>query len=189
MAVLSISKTDLRKEAKEKLATLLGSNADFRKQKSQAVIESLITLPQFDAAQNILLYYPLDDELDLTSLIVNFSEKNWILPRAIGEGRMLLFGVDKLDNLNDSKYGIKVPPATNNLYSKDEVDMVVVPALAYDTTGFRLGRGAGYYDRLLAHFRASLREVSTVGVCLKELVLKELPVESHDIPVDILLKV
>jgi 5-formyltetrahydrofolate cyclo-ligase len=101
------------------------------------------------------------------------------MPRAIGDGIMLLFSFETFDELIDGKYGVKVPPATNHLVHKSEIDLVIVPSLMFDKRGYRLGRGGGYYDRLLTDMRAK-----TVGVCLAELMLEVLPKDEHDIAVD-----
>ena len=141
-------------------------------------------LKEFTSAKNILTYYPLKDELDINSLVISNPEKKWCLPRPIGERRMLIFAAGDLFNLQQGKYDIMVPPANNELIKASEIDLVIIPALAYDKKGFRLGRGAGYYDTLLEKLPKNCK---TVGVISKELLLDSIPTEHHDQKVDIVI--
>jgi 5-formyltetrahydrofolate cyclo-ligase len=68
-----------------------------------------------------------------------------------------------------------------DLVAPEEIDLILIPGLAFTRKGERLGRGGGYYDRFLA--RVGLRAVK-LGICFKEQLLEELPIESHDARVD-----
>ncbi len=178
MSKLLSPKSELRTLAKE-TATMLLSAPENLYEKSKNAIEQIMNLPVYQQAQTVLIYSALHDEVDLSALVELDQSKTWVLPRPIGDGIMLLFEFKSFDELVDSRYGTKAPAGTNHLVHKADVDLVIVPGLMFDKRGYRLGRGAGYYDRLLSGIRAK-----TLGVCLSELMLEVLPKEEHDIAVD-----
>ncbi len=171
-------KSELRLLARE-TATMLLSSEENLYEKTRNAIEQIQALPAYESAETIMIYSALADEIDLSVLVELDKTKRWVLPRALGDGIMLLFQFDNFEQLVDGKYGIKVPPATNHLVHKSEIDLVILPGLMFDKRGQRLGRGGGYYDRLLIDMRAK-----TVGVCLAELMIEFIPKEEHDIAVD-----
>ncbi len=171
-------KSELRLLARE-TATMLLSSVENIHEKSQRAIEEIRSLDVYQEARTILTYSPLADEIDISELIRLDPDKQWVLPRPLGDGIMLLLEFDNFDELVDGKYGLKVPLGTNHLVHKSEIDLVLVPGLMFDKRAYRLGRGAGYYDRLLSDMRAK-----SVGVCLSELLLEILPKEEYDIAVD-----
>ncbi len=176
---ISEIKQELRAKARIQLGRLLANREDFYK-RQQELIDAIELSPEFKKAHTVLLYYPLVDEFDLSSMIISNPDKRWVLPRAIGKARMLLFEAGDLFSLVDSKYGTKAPPATNKLVKVSELDMVIVPALAFNKDSYRLGRGGGYYDRLLSQIP---KKCKSVGVCFSELVWDSIPVDKHDIAV------
>jgi 5-formyltetrahydrofolate cyclo-ligase len=178
MKTQSQSKDQLRIRAKEELFRFF-SNRDKVFERQNKLINDIELNADFKKAKNVLIYHPLADEFDLSSLIISNPHKNWILPRVIGKGIMLLFEIDELHLLKDSKYG-KVPAVTNKLYKPSDIDMVIIPGLAFDRRGFRLGRGFAYYDRLLSKLN---NKAFTLGVVVKELLFDSLPVEDHDLAV------
>ena len=86
--------------------------------------------------------------------------------------------VRSLDELAPSMLGIPAPPDTAKLLAPEELDLIFVPALAYDAFGYRIGYGGGYYDRYLHDLSAY-----TVGLARERLLREILPVEPHDIAV------
>jgi 5-formyltetrahydrofolate cyclo-ligase len=172
------TKDQLRTCARQELFKFF-SNRDKVFERQNKLINDIETNVDFKKSKNVLIYYPLADEFDLSSLIISNPHKNWILPRVIGKGIMLLFEIDELHLLRDYKFG-KVPAVTNKLYNPSEVEMVIVPGLAFDKKGFRLGRGFAYYDRLLSKLN---NRAHTLGVIIKELHFDSLPIEGHDLSV------
>jgi 5-formyltetrahydrofolate cyclo-ligase len=94
---------------------------------------------------------------------------------------LLLFEVFDLQELKEARFLLKTPPATNPLVDPMDIDLVIIPALGFDTDGFRLGRGGGYYDRLIPKLSA---QAKTIGVIARELMIQKLPREPHDKAVD-----
>lgn len=166
-------KTELRKTAKELRKTL-----DI-KAISHKICEEIRALEEFKNAQNVMIFYPLKDEIDLLELLD--EEKNFFLPRMTGLN-LNVCPYKKGDKLEVKQFGVK-EPKTHPVAPKS-IDLMIVPALMIDSKNYRLGYGKGFYDRLITKTNAK-----TV-VCLpKELFIKELPIEAHDKAVDIVITV
>lgn len=162
--------------------------------------ERLLALPQFTAAGTLLVYWSVDRELDthgITAAAVA-AGKRVALPRVVrwpagseppaaapvygGGGRGLalhLFSGDPAE-LVPGPLGLLEPAAGAPAVTVAELDLVVVPGLAFDRGGWRLGYGGGYFDRLLAHVPA---RVCLVGLTFGFAILPELPRAPHDRPV------
>lgn len=173
------AKQELRKQAKAKLAEICADKEDLYARQAELIKEIELST-EFKKAKTILSYYPIEYEFDLSSMIISNPNKQWVLPRAIGGARMLLFEAGDLFDLIETRFKVKAPPATNSLFKTSEIDLVLVPGLAFSKSNQRLGRGGAYYDSLLAELKKSTK---TIGVCPKELVWDELASEDHDIKV------
>jgi 5-formyltetrahydrofolate cyclo-ligase len=86
-------------------------------------------------------------------------------------------------DLEDGAYGIKEPKGNCELFSGREKSLCILPALAFDRAGYRLGYGGGYYDRFLFRFN-----LTTVGLVYEEFLFDELPKDEHDKKASILIK-
>ena len=140
----------------------------------------LTGLAAFAVSHHILLYHALPDELDTISFLQNwYSRKNLYLPRVAGVNLELLpFHPQRLST---GAFGIEEPqpqPGEMPIDPKD-IEMIVVPGVAFDEAGHRLGRGRGYYDRLLSSTRAL-----KVGIGYDFQLIDQVPVEPHDISLD-----
>lgn len=163
------SKSDLRKKAKCIRKSL--SIAE----KSTIAIEKIRENTLYIPAKNVLIYYPLRYELNLLALLDD--EKNFYLPRVCGEN-LQICPFKKGDKLVTSSFNICEP--CSNFINPRNLDLVVVPALMADKSGFRLGYGGGFYDRFLVENNA----VKTILPIAKELIVEELPHEEFDIKID-----
>ena len=174
-------KKSLRTRVKRELRTISAAKEEFYARQNK-LISTIEMSDEFKKAKKILTYYPLEDELDISSLIISNPDKTWAIPRPIGNSIMLCFETDELYNLLSLKNGLKVPLATRNLIQPEEFDLVIVPGLAFDKKGYRLGRGGGYYDNFLTKTSKSCK---SMGVIVKELYMDQLPfIEEHDQKVD-----
>lgn len=178
--ILDKTKDQFRLEAKNILKKILLDKADFHHRQTN-LIKQIENSKEFQNAKVVLIYFPFEYEFDLTSLILSHPDKKWVLPRPIGKGITLLFQVDNLQNLKIGRYGLKVPPAISNFIHPAELDLVIMPGLAFDNQGNRLGHGFGYYDRLLEKLKP---EAVTMAVIHEKLFYEKLPVEEHDKSVD-----
>jgi 5-formyltetrahydrofolate cyclo-ligase len=123
----------------------------------------------------VVTFDPMPGEIDLTPLRRD-SAARFALTRTPSQGRAL--SVHPCDaDLEDHPFGYRQPVADSPVVPDDQIDIVLVPGLAFDHRGHRLGFGAGYYDRFLARLRPdTLRIGITDG-----LIVSELPAERHDI--------
>jgi 5-formyltetrahydrofolate cyclo-ligase len=131
-------------------------------------------------------YYPIVTELDVRPLLARFEERGvpCALPVVVGPGQPLLFRRWRpIEDVEEGDHGTWQPPVTA---AAVRPDVVLVPALAVDGSGYRLGNGGGYYDRTLAALRAA-GPIAAVGVTFAALRVERLPHAAHDQRLDWLL--
>lgn len=169
-----ISKKSLRSEIKQRKAAL--SSAE-KEQQSEAVWQYVERLNCFTSAQHILLYHSLPDELSTHSTISRWLAmgKTVYLPVVIGN-ELVIRQYNK-DFMQQGEFNIWEP--TGNDIDPLMMQLIIVPGVGYDNKGNRLGRGKGYYDRLLAHTQAP-----TIGVCYSCQYVDTIPSEPHDQVID-----
>ena len=141
---------------------------------------------QMPSARKILFFAPLPDELDVWPVLEMSLALgvNCALPFFDGEKKS--YGAKLLKNLATDivtgKFGVREPAASCAEIPLNQFDLILVPGMAFDLSGNRLGRGQGFYDRLLA-------EASGIkcGVCHDFQLLEKIPSEPHDAKVDFIL--
>jgi 5-formyltetrahydrofolate cyclo-ligase len=138
---------------------------------ARQVVENLAPWLARWGFQDILLYHPLPHELDLTPLLERHPAR-YYLPKVAGEE----LSVHPFGPLAPGPFGLLEP--TTPPVDPGDLDLVVVPGLAFDQEGYRLGHGQGYYDRFLASVQAV-----TAGVVPEALLLPRLPRDPWDVPV------
>ena len=134
-------------------------------------------LPQYAAATTVMAFVGVKGEPDTDSLFARLAAdgKTLVLPRMVD--RVLepaLVG----DGLVAAPFGLREPTGVS--VDPTTIDLVIVPGLAFTSSGHRLGYGGGNYDRFLPQTRAA-----TVGVCFSEQLVDAVPLEPHDLPVDV----
>lgn len=148
-------------------------------QQSAEILTALEAHPTFKAADTILLYHSLKDEVDTHTFIQKWSkEKNILLPVVMGEDLELRRYTGPQD-LAVGSYGI-LEPTGEIVTSYVSIDLIIVPGVAFDKLGHRLGRGKGYYDRLLP----KIPQAYKIGICFPFQLLEEIPAEPFDICMD-----
>ena len=155
-------------------------------QLSQAVIARL--RPRLVEAQTILAYYSLPDEVCTRQLIDELiaDGKTVLLPKVLDAGRMELRRYTGPHDLTEGAYGIMEPvgePFTDYAL----IDIALIPGMAFDAAGHRLGRGRGYYDRFLNSQWSMVNGQWLIGLCFDFQKVPVLPSDDHDIPVDIVI--
>ena len=138
------------------------------------------TLREYVGARTVFCYWGVGTEPD-TSVIIRRSlldGKRVALPRVIGAGLMEARLIEDLSQLVNGTFGILEPSQYAEKLQPEDIDIAVVPGVAFSADGRRLGRGGGYYDRFLTKVKGL-----TVALCQERLLTDELPVEEYDIKV------
>lgn len=145
---------------------------------SEAVLKKVELMPEFQRAKVVLAYNSLSDEV-YTGAFLNrwHREKLVLLPKVVGD-RLTLHKYEGEESVSQGAFGIGEPttPAYEN-YA--DIDLVIVPGMAFDAGGNRLGRGRGFYDRLLGHDLP--KDALLVGVCFDFQILPHVATEPNDV--------
>ena len=174
--MLITDKSALRRTIRSRIAAL---TAQERAAKSAAIAAALLAREDVRRARTIALFLSLGDEPQTRGLIDALAVSHRIvLPRVTGE--QMEFVVYTPGALRRGAFGIE-EPAGGEVVEPADIDVMVVPGVAFTATGARLGRGRGYYDRYLS--REGFRAVC-IGVCFAEQMVDALPVEPHDRAMD-----
>ena len=172
-----MTKTDLRREMRARL-TILG---DARAEKSRAIVAALAAHPAFLAAKTVALFAPIPTEPDVEPLWEN-AARQFCFPRVNG-AQIEFVVVRHPEDLAPAAWNplVREPAAAQPVIASAGLDLILVPGLAFTRDGRRLGRGGGYYDRLLA---ARAPRTIALGVCFDPQLVADLPCEPHDQRVD-----
>lgn len=174
-----MDKPAIRQLALEKRNAL--GEAD-RKSKSHEIGKRLESLEVFQNAKTVLAYYSHHREVDTLGLMKKWiKEKTFLLPKLKSDNSFLALPISSLDELELNRYGIPEPamPSTKE-GEKLKLDLIIVPGVAFDRKGNRIGMGKGYYDRFLA----GQKGVPRVALAYSEQVLDRVPKEPYDEGVD-----
>ena len=145
---------------------------------SEKVLTTLEAYPEFQKGHTILLYHSMKDEVQTHAFIEKWSRsKKIILPVVIGDELELRVYTGPQD-LAINSYGIAEPTGTR-FTDYRAIDLAVIPGVAFDRHGQRLGRGKGYYDRLLPQIAAP-----KAGICFPFQLIEEVPAEEFDFRMD-----
>ena len=174
-------KAELRRRARQYLREL---SPQARRASDDALFARFLALPQVEAADTLLLYHGMGGEPDTARLLPALwaRGKAVCLPRCL-PGRGLEARLVRPDSaLIPHPYGMLEPGEDCPLVGKDAIGLVLVPGLAFDPSGGRLGQGAGFYDRWLADYAGC-----TAALCRTALLLPQVPRAPHDRGVELVL--
>ncbi len=175
-------KVEIREDIRALLRTL---TMDEHSKFSRAMVNRLINVPEFLTAKSVLFYSPLRNEPAIheagNALIP--SETQEYLPRFNPmSGTYEAAACLSAERMVKGPFGTLEPDAGCPSIPLNQLDFVLVPGIAFDLTGRRLGRGKGFYDRLLAEVRGH-----KCGVAFDAQIITEVPEEPHDVRVDSIL--
>ena len=174
------TKVKVRKEILRKL------NLQAREEvlnKSKRIREKLFSLPEFKTAKFVMLYASRDEEVSTDAMIDGALKmgKRMALPRCTSLGTLVPKEItDRKSDLEKGTYQIYEPRKHLRDTQLEDIDLVIVPGVAFDKENRRLGRGKGYYDRFLKKLP---RSKISIGLAFDFQIVEDLPEDSHDIPV------
>lgn len=136
--------------------------------------------PFFQNAKTILSYCTYRNEPDLSLLFHLQAQKNWGLPRCVGQN-LAWHRYQLGDRLISGQFGITEPHPDLPLLDLETIDLMLVPAVACTKTGDRLGYGGGFYDRF---FQTLTQKITTIGIVFNRCLAETLPTDPWDISLD-----
>jgi len=174
-----------RRTAKQRLSEL---NSTEQTQHAKSIAPHLLNDPTLSPASTILAYASFGNELSLDPFIT----------ASLGAGiRIAVPSIDwacksmcakQITNLDadliPGRYDIRVPREGCPVVEPEQIDVILVPGLAFDRAGNRLGRGAGFYDRFISALKDSGHNPTLIGVCHHAQIVESVPTEPHDHRVD-----
>lgn len=171
-------KKELRIKLKQKR-----KNISDKALQDKMICDNLLACSAYIDAKAVLFYAALDDEINIDKCIENafLNGKRVALPVCLDSGgNMKFYYINSLDDLSVGHFGVREPDINECNEVLDFTDSVcIVPAIAYDKNGYRLGYGKGYYDRFLQNYA-----FASIGLCYNELITDNLPIGEYDVPVN-----
>ena len=179
---LQIKKDKIRKQILEKRSNLSLEEVN---KKSELIIENLA--PYLKNAQNIMIFTDMKNEVRITKLIELYPEKNFFISKIVNSKNREM----KINKYNENelvlhKFGY-YESSSDDFYDEKILDIVIVPALAFDSSKNRIGFGGGYYDTFLNKVREKNKNTLFIGVCYDFQMIEEVPIEGHDITLDLVI--
>jgi 5-formyltetrahydrofolate cyclo-ligase len=154
---------------------------------SQRICETFASLPEYQAAKTVMFYVDVRSEVRTRNYLATALThgKKIVVPYCV-DGELELFHLESMDELSIGMYKILEPKVEmRSVASKkatpQELDLIMVPGVAFDRTGARMGHGFGYYDKLLQHAR---KDTPLVALAFECQLFPEIPTQSHDIFMD-----
>lgn len=160
-------------------------SAEAIKRAEQQILYNLSKLPQFKAAQQIFCYFSFRSEVPTNQLITNCLKegKNIYIPITVNETKeMLISKYDHNTELTPSSYGVP-EPSVNSIHIGDRstLDVAIMPGAVFDAEGYRIGYGAGYYDKF---FALTQKNIFKIALAYSFQIIDKVPRDKHDVPVD-----
>ncbi len=156
---------------------------EIRKIRDMKITDSLLESDIFQQANCVFCYHSFDDEIDTRQIIKLSLELGKIicLPKTIGSGIMTAHKINSISDLKKGAYGIPEPNENCLKIPEEQIDLCIVPCLAADKHGHRLGYGGGYYDRFLLKTNA----IKAI-LCYNDRLFDRIFSQKHDIACDII---
>lgn len=173
-----MDKTEIRKRVR---ALKREVTLEEKKRRSAPLMERVSKLPEYEQAKTVLLYWSMDDEVYTHDFVRQQYESRCILLPCVDGDDLLLRQYTGPESMQPGpQFGI--PEPTGEIFADlDKIEMIVVPGVAFDRKNNRMGRGRGFYDRLLKTTPNAVK----VGVAFGFQIFDSIPVESFDVPMDV----
>ncbi len=152
-------------------------------EKSEAICRQLEQLPQYKDAKKILVYVSAKDEVATHALIKDaLAAGRQVYVPKIHEATLAICPLSTWEDLQPGTFGILEPCDIATPAQPEEMGLIIVPGLAFDPRGHRIGYGKGHYDKLLKSTKGY-----KVGLAFAEQVIEAVPDEAHDVPLDLII--
>ncbi len=174
-----------KKEMRELMRARMAEIPEAERLSEDATIyEKLLSVPEWERAEIIFVYVGVGTEIRTDALIEKLilDGKRVCVPLCKEKGEMDAVYIPSLDFLKPGRYGIPEPQNCTEKALPEELDIIIVPGVAFGLDGTRLGRGAGYYDRFLSR----AENAKKIALCRETTLEKTVPTEPHDEKVDII---
>lgn len=172
-------------DPKSRLRETIRRNLHAHTQDSQQVCEEIDRwLAKRPELATIAAFSAIRGEVDLSELVASHPERTWVFPRVTGHELTFHPVKNPARELIRGAFGILEPSPTLTIVPAEAIDAFLCPGLAFDSQGGRLGRGRGFYDRMLT---SSRDDAVKIGVCFPHQIVPDTFMESHDIHMDELL--
>lgn len=176
---LQIKKDKIRKEILAKRNIL--SDKDIN-EKSDLIIKNLASY--IENVQNIMIFMDMKTEVKITKLLELYPKKNFFISKITNsKNREMKINKYNKNELILHKFGY-YESSSNDFYDEEILDVVIVPALAFDSKKNRIGFGGGYYDTFLEKVRKKNNKALFIGVCYDFQIIDNIPTEKHDVTLD-----
>ena len=154
-------------------------------EKSRMIIEKLKELEMYNNAEEVMFYVSLDPEVDTKEFIkseLDDGVRRVLVPFVEGI-KMGVSEIKSFDDLEKGEFGVLEPVGSADREYEGKIDLILIPGVAFDNKGGRVGYGKAYYDYFLKKYDESLK----IGLAFDEQIVKKVPVEDHDVKVDIII--
>lgn len=149
----------------------------------QKILKKLYSHPLFKKAKIIFLYVSIPDEVSTFGIIKKYpGKKHLIVPRVQGKHRLSLREIQNLKHLERRAFGILEPKTHLPKIKPDKIELAIVPGIAFDKRGHRIGYGRGYMDRLFTKMKCP-----KIGLAYDFQMVDKIPEGPYDVPVDLVI--
>ena len=150
---------------------------------SKIIFDKIISLPEFQASQNLFIYVAYNNEAETKSLIEYALAvgKTVCVPRIKGAGHMIPIQIQNFLELKENRYGILEPPDETGVMDKTSVDTAIVPGVVFDKSLNRIGFGGSYYDTFLKNTK-----IKKIALAFDFQIEDNIPFSEHDIKMDMI---
>jgi len=155
---------------------------------SQKINKQFLNLPQLETAKKVMAYASMRKEIETFDLMEELLDQGYLLYLPYTRKDKIDLGTAQINDLDsdlkEGVYGVQEPVARiRGEEIPEDLDLIIVPGACFTPEGYRIGYGGGYYDSFLTkHANGALK----VGFCYDRFIVDSIPVEEHDVPVDLI---
>lgn len=175
----NLTKNQLRKQFKVKRNNY---NSSLLIDYNNKIFDKVISFIRKHSCKNIFIYVSKNNEVD-TKKIIRYllnNKYNVIVPKSdFNNNEIIPVQINSLKDLKESKFGL-LEPVNDNMFEPDNLDVIFIPGIVFDKSGYRIGYGKGFFDRFLNNSVNKLK----IGLAYSFQILKNIPADKYDIKLD-----